>query len=286
MTRLLVNGVRLEVRAIGVGTPVLLLHGFTGRGASWAPLASLLRRLGHRTIVVDLLGHGRSDAPSDPARYAVGRQAHDLLSLLDRLDARPTDVVGYSMGARIALRLAADRPTAVRRLVLESPSAGIAGAAERATRRDGDEALALRLERDGIEAFVRRWERQPLFASHAVLPSSARSRLRVERLRNRPHGLAASLRGAGQGVADPLYDRLGAITAETLVVAGVLDPSGLARAEAVRDGIPCARLALVPGAGHAPHVERPVAYGRLVTTFLGASAPAPIAPPTDRRSRA
>jgi 2-succinyl-6-hydroxy-2,4-cyclohexadiene-1-carboxylate synthase len=281
MTRLLVNGVRLEVRALGSGPPVLLLHGFTGRGASWTTLASFLRRLGHRTIVVDLLGHGRSDAPADPARYAVGRQAHDLVSLLDRLDARPADVVGYSMGARLALRLAADRPDAVRRLVLESPSAGIADAAERVARRDRDETLALCLERDGIEAFVQRWERQPLFASHAALPARVRNRMRLVRLANRPLGLAASLRGAGQGVADPLHDRLGTITAETLVVAGELDPIGLARAKAVREGIPRARLELVAGAGHAPHLERPAAYRRLVAAFLGASAPAPIAPPTD-----
>jgi 2-succinyl-6-hydroxy-2,4-cyclohexadiene-1-carboxylate synthase len=281
MTRLLVNGVRLEVRDLGNGLPVLLLHGFTRRSTSWTTLAALLRRLGRRTIVVDLLGHGRSDAPSDPARYAVGRQAHDLVSLLDRLDARPVDVVGYSMGARIALRLAAYRPDAVRRLVLESPSAGIADAAERALRRDRDEALALGLEREGIEAFVGRWERQPLFASHAALPSRTRTRLHAERLGNRPIGLAASLRGAGQGVADPLHDRLGTIAAETLVVAGALDPVGLARAEAVRDAIPRARLELVAGAGHAPHLERPAAYRRLVAAFLGASTPARSATPTD-----
>jgi 2-succinyl-6-hydroxy-2,4-cyclohexadiene-1-carboxylate synthase len=285
MTRFLVNGVRLEVRALGAGLPVLLLHGFTGRSTNWTTLAALLRRLGRRTIVVDLLGHGRSDAPSDPARYAIGRQADDLLSLLDRLGARPADLVGYSMGARIALRLAADRPDAVRRLVLESPSAGIADAAERVARRGRDEALALGLERDGIEAFVRHWERQPVFASHAALPSGAQARLRVERLGNRPIGLAASLRGAGQGVADPLHDRLGTITVETLVIAGALDPVGLGRAEAVRDAIPRARLEVVAGAGHAPHLERPAAYRRLVVAFLGASTPARSATPTDSRSR-
>jgi 2-succinyl-6-hydroxy-2,4-cyclohexadiene-1-carboxylate synthase len=285
MTRLLVNGVHLEVSALGSGPAVLLLHGFTGRGASWTTLAARLRRLGRRTIVVDLLGHGRSDAPADPARYAVERQADDLLALLDRLDARPADVVGYSMGARIALRLAADHPDAVRRLVLESPSAGIADASERAARRDRDEALALALERDGIEAFVRAWEQQPVFASHAALRPRTRDGLRQQRLRNRPTGLAASLRGAGQGAADPLHDRLGTIAAETLVVAGTLDPVGLARATAVRDGIPRARLELITDAGHAPHLERPSEYERPVAAFLGAPAPARIAPPTAARSR-
>jgi len=285
MTRLLVDGVHLEVRALGSGPAVLLLHGFTGRGATWTTLAARLRRVGHRTVVVDLLGHGRSDAPADPARYAVARQADDLLALLDRLGTRPADVVGYSMGARIALRLAADHPDAVRRLVLESPSAGIADASERAVRRDRDEALALALERGGIEAFVWHWERQPVFASHAALRPRTRERLRRQRLQNRPTGLAASLRGAGQGVADPLHDRLGTIAAETLVVAGALDPLGLARAEGVRDRIPRARLEPITDAGHAPHLERPAAFERLVAAFLGAPAPPPNAPPTDARSR-
>src|SRR2546425_5902933 len=157
MARLAVNGVRLEVRSTGTGPPVILLHGFTGRGASWsAQLPSLAR--GHRTIVVDLLGHGRSDAPADPARYAVACQAQDVAAILARLDALPADVIGYSMGARIALRLAADHPAAVGRLVLESPSPGIADAATRAERRARDESLAATIERDGVAAFIDLWE--------------------------------------------------------------------------------------------------------------------------------
>lgn len=276
MTRVLVNGVRLEARALGEGPPVLLIHGLTGRGAIWSALARTLRRRGHRTIVVDLLGHGRSDAPSNPARYSVQRQAADLAALLDGLGARPADLIAYSMGARIALRLAVDHPAAVGRLVLESPSAGIADSAQRAARLAQDEATAAMLEREGMEAFAVEWEAQPIFASQAALPPAARARLRADRLRNRPSGLAANLRGAGQGTAPALHDRLGAVASPTLVVAGALDPSGLARAQVVTAGIPGTRLTVVAGAGHAPHLERPATFHRLVCEFLDPPATVPL----------
>jgi pimeloyl-ACP methyl ester carboxylesterase len=69
MTRMLAAGARYEVRDSRAGLPLLLIHGFAGLGSSWAVHLPPLRRT-HRTIVVDLLGHGRSDAPADPARHA------------------------------------------------------------------------------------------------------------------------------------------------------------------------------------------------------------------------
>jgi 2-succinyl-6-hydroxy-2,4-cyclohexadiene-1-carboxylate synthase len=270
MTRLLVNGVRLEARSSGEGRPLVLLHGFTGRGTSWSGLLPSLRR-GHRSIVLDLLGHGRSDAPADPARYAVDCQAADVAAILARLAAIPADVIGYSMGARIALRLAVDHPSAVDRLILESPSPGILDPDERAARRARDELLAEALERHGIAAFVDGWEAQPIFASHAGLSSAARRRLRQQRLANRPAGLAASLRGAGQGVCPPLLGRLARVNAPTLLIAGALDEAGRERAETVAAALPDARLAIVPGAGHTPHLERPTAFRRLVDSFLDAA---------------
>lgn len=267
MTRRAVNGVRLEVRSAGEGTPLLLLHGFTGRGSSWVSHLPALRR-SHRTIVVDLLGHGRSDAPADPARYSVDHQADDLAALARALEARPADILGYSMGARIALRLTLDHPAAVRRLVLESPSAGIADPGERERRRAADEALAETIERDGVAGFVDRWEGQPLFASHARLPAAAREGLRRQRLGHTSAGLANALRGGGQGAMTPLQRRLGEVRAPTLVVVGSLDPVSRERAAVVAGGIPAARLEIVEGAGHIPHLERPAAFRRLVVAFL------------------
>jgi 2-succinyl-6-hydroxy-2,4-cyclohexadiene-1-carboxylate synthase len=268
MTRIAVDDVRYEVRSGGRGPAVLLLHGFTGRGADWGPLLPALRRVS-TAIVVDLLGHGRSDAPRDPARHALERQASDLAAILRGLGAAPAAVVGYSFGARVALQLALDEPGVVRGLLLESPSAGIADAAARARRRAADGALAEGIERDGIEAFVDSWwETSPVFAAERDLPEATRARFRTGRLRNRPHGLAASLRGAGQGAMTPLHGRLAAIAAPTLVVAGTRDPLGLDRARAVAAAIPDARLEALDGVGHAAHRESPARFRRLALDFL------------------
>ncbi len=271
MSAIQLGGVRWEVRDRGHGPPILLLHGFAGRGSDWGAHATALARR-FRVIVVDLPGHGRTrpsdPADADPTWASVERTADDLATILARSGAAPAHVLGYSLGARIALRLAVAHPDSVRRLVLESPSAGLADAAERATRRAADTALAERVERDGIEAFVDAWERLPIFASHASLPAARAARLRSERLRNRPAGLALSLRGAGQGTMEPLHDRLAAVQVPTLVVAGALDPAGLARAERVAAGLAGARLRVISGAGHTPHLETPATFRSLALDFL------------------
>jgi 2-succinyl-6-hydroxy-2,4-cyclohexadiene-1-carboxylate synthase len=246
---------------------ILLLHGFTGIGSTWTGLAAGLRTKRLRTIAPDLPGHGPGRVPPTRTAASVEGTADDLARLLRHLDAAPAHVLGYSLGARIGLALAVRHPGVTNRLVLESPSAGIVDAAAREARKTADEQLADEIERDGLEAFLDRWERQPIFASHAKLDPRVARVQRELRLRNTAAGLALSLRQAGQGAMTPLHDRLGAIVAPTLVIAGALDPTR-ARAEQVAAGIPGARLAIVDGAGHTPHLERPAAFRRLVIEFL------------------
>ena len=267
MSRVAVDGARYEVRVGGDGPSVLLLHGFTGRGADWAPFLPALRRVA-TTVVVDLLGHGRSDAPVDPGRHRIERQADDLAFILERLGLAPANVVGYSFGARLALAMILDRPRAVSGLLLESPSAGFADPAERAERHRSDLALADRFERDPIESSMDAWAAQPLFDSERALSPAARARLRAARLRNRPAGLAASLRGAGQGSMPSLHRRLASIAVPTTVIAGALDATGLVRARVVAGAIPGARLVVVEKAGHAPHREAPSRFRDLLCAAI------------------
>lgn len=262
----------LNVSTAGEGPPVLLLHGFTGTARSWAVHVEALAA-SHRVIAPDLLGHAGSDVPAEPSAYALERQAGGLRDLLALLDATPAAVVGYSMGARLALVLALTQPQVVERLVLESPSPGIVDDDDRAARRLADEHLADEIERDGVEAFVDRWAAMPIFESQAALPADIRAAQRHERLRHTTVGLAASLRGAGQGAMAPLHDRLPSIDAPTLVIAGALDTTGRERAHTVADGIPDAHLEIIDGAGHNPHLETAATFSRLVTDFLRTSQP-------------
>jgi 2-succinyl-6-hydroxy-2,4-cyclohexadiene-1-carboxylate synthase len=273
VTRAAPAGVGWSVIERGSGRPLLLLHGFTGAARSWAGHLDALA-VRHRVIAPDLPGHGQTPPTADAAGMTVERTADALAALLGRLAAVPADVVGYSMGARIALRLAIAHPGSVGRLVLESPSAGIADAGERAARRAADEALAERIVRDGIGSFVTGWERTPVFATHASMAPDVVARQRAIRLASNPDGLAASLRAAGQGAMEPLQDRLAEVAAPTLVIGGMLDTVGRARLELVARGIHGARLVLLEGVGHTPHLESPDAFRQLVLDFTEEDLPA------------
>ncbi|MBV9356830.1 MAG: 2-succinyl-6-hydroxy-2,4-cyclohexadiene-1-carboxylate synthase, partial [Chloroflexi bacterium] len=252
------------------GPPLLLLHGFMGSAESWAPRAAVFAARGMRTIAVDLIGHGRSDAPADPARYGMERCVEDLVEVLDRLHLPRAAVLGYSMGGRVALHLASAAPERVSALVLESASPGLADALERERRIASDEALADALLQDGLDAFVDRWERQPLFASQRSLPPAERDRLRAQRLRQRPLGLANSLRGYGTGRQPSLWDGLVAVATPTLLLVGALDEKFRTIGQSMVAALPRARLVLVPGAGHTVHLEQPRLFDDLVLGFLGA----------------
>ena len=261
------DGMRLHLAIGGSGPPLVMLHGFTGSAESWAPLRAGLGA-SHTTIAIDLPGHGGSSAPDEPARYALDRFADDLARVLDALGIGRVALLGYSMGGRAALRFALRQPGRLAALLLESTSAGIGDPARRAERRASDDALADAIERDGVHAFVERWERLPLWESQRALPDEVRALLRAQRQDNVPHGLANSLRGAGAGVDRPVDDRLSDIRAPTLLVVGALDTRFVALGRLLEAALPNARTIVVPEAGHAVHVERPQHFTTAVTEFL------------------
>ena len=243
----------------------VLLHGFLGSAAAWGEgLVDGLTGAGLTPVLVDLPGHGREAERSDPSSFTF----EVLLGHIGRAGDWPTDLVGYSMGGRIALHFAAAFPERVRRLVLESASPGLASAAERAARRAEDEALAAELLNLGIERFVDGWETQPLFESRARLDPSVRAHQRQLRLRNDPSALAAALRGFGTGALPSLWGRLPDIAAPTLLVVGALDRKFVEIAERMARAMPDARVVEVADAGHTVHLERPDAWIAAVTDFL------------------
>lgn len=244
----------LSTQIRGMGDPVVLIHGFTQSGRTWEPVAVRLARV-HTVIAVDAPGHGGSaeveadlGAGAELIGAAGGRAAY----------------VGYSMGGRFALHLALARPDLVTGLVLVSTTAGIDDPGQRADRRRADGLLADRLERDGVEAFLRWWLSRPLFAT---LPAEAADI--DSRLGNTAKGLASSLRRAGTGTQEPLWDRLGELSMPVLVMAGELDDAYLARAHRLVEGIGAnATLLAVTGAGHTVNLEAPEAFAAAVEAFL------------------
>ena len=228
----------------------------------------------YTVIAPDLIGHGRSDAPADVERYRMPRAVADLVALVRQLGHERAAWLGYSLGGRTALQLVTHHPEAVEALILEGAAPGIADDEERAARVRSDEAMAERIERDGVEAFVDTWERVPLFASQLALPAETRASIRATRTANTATGLANSLRGMGAGAQDPLQDRVAAIEAPTLLIAGELDTKYVGIARDMARTMPDATMHAIEGAGHAAHLERPAAFQRPLLEFLRRAYPA------------
>jgi len=248
--------------------PLLLLHGFTGSADAWRDLIPLLGKR-TRALAIDLPGHGPSGGEGFfPDRITLAACVAGVRQRLDELDIQDCVLLGYSMGGRVALRFALDHPARVSGLVLESASFGIHDPEARAARRKADEALAEKLLGDGIAAFVDAWMRQPLFASQAALPGALLSREKAMRMDHRPEGLAACLRGLGQGSVPPVWEELPSLRMPVLLLAGEGDAE---YRDAVRKAAPLiqrARVEIISGAGHTIHLEQPSAFAAAVESFL------------------
>ena len=231
----------------GVAGSIVLLHGFTQTRQSWRRTIAALDGRYYRAVAPDLPGHGLLSARR-PASLAA------TLAYLAALVDEPHVLGGYSMGGRIALHAALARPALVERLVLVGASPGLDDVRERTERRAADDALADRIERDGLEAFAAEWAELPLWEGQA---ERVRAAANADRLRNTASGLAAALRGLGTGVLPPVWDRLGELTMPVTLVVGERDATFRAIAERMASRLPAASIVVVPGAGHAAQLERP-----------------------------
>ncbi len=246
---------------------LVFLHGFTQTHHHWHRCGSLIAaRLQSPTLAfVDLPGHGLSATD----RTAID-QAAPLLTHL----GGPGTWIGYSMGARFALAAATQCPPEIRRLVLIGVNPGIEDETERLARRTADDALASRIERIGVDAFMDEWLQGPLFAS---LPDDAVDR--AHRRTNLADGLVTSLRLAGIGSQTPLWNNLGEIEIPTLVIAGEADAKFTTIGRRVAGELPNATFASIRGAGHAAHAEQPEATAEVIAGWIDAQPGQPMARP-------
>ena len=232
---------------------LVLLHGFTHTGSSWRRvIASLDER--YRPLAPDLRGHGGASAARPVTLPAV-------LGDLDVVAPARFTLGGYSLGGRIALLVALARPERVDRLVLIGASPGLAGAQERAARRAADAALADEIQAGTLEAFARRWAQTPILAG---LPAAVAEEVQADRMRCTLAGLAAALRGLGTGTLPSLWDRLGELALPVILVVGERDEKFRAIGAQMAGALPAAELVVVPGAGHAVHLEAPEVVAGLI----------------------
>lgn len=245
---------------------LLYLHGFTGTGVTFSEAAHYIKS--HNSLVIDLPGHGLTDYDLPETRYTFEESCQDIAALLTHLNLDTVDLLGYSMGGRLALSFALNHPDRVNRLLLESSSPGLKTTEEREARQKKDNQLANRIETEGVVAFVNYWESLPLFDSQRSLAPSIQQTIREQRLSQYPKGLAQSLRRAGTGSQSSNWANLSSLDIPTLYAVGSLDEKfkGIGKEMALL--APNMTYTLIDKAGHCPHIEQPALFYKAVTDFL------------------
>jgi 2-succinyl-6-hydroxy-2,4-cyclohexadiene-1-carboxylate synthase len=243
--------------------PVLLLHGFLGSSADWLPVANRLKK-DWRCLLPDLPGHGHAHFPKQPEFYSFNGAAQAVLAGV----TEPFHLVGYSLGGRLALYLAARHPEKILSLTLISSSPGLATARERAARRRADDALAAELETRGLNGFLSSWYAQALFGGLRRKPALFR-RLLARRRKNDAAELARALRGCSVGWQRSLWQQLPRLAMPVLLLAGRGDKKYVELMRRMQAQISGAQLRVVPGAAHAVVEEQPARVARALIKFLG-----------------
>ncbi len=235
----------LGAESLGEGPRVVFAHGFTQTRASWRPIATAVAAHGFEAVIVDLPGHGTSAS----VRADLRRGGQLLVGTGDE-----ATYVGYSMGGRFCLHAALMYPHLVQQLVLIGAHPGLDDDDDRVARRAADDTTANRLSEIGVPAFLDEWVRQPLFDGLELDPDD-----RAARLTNTVEGLRSSLWLAGTGAQDSLWGRLAGLAMPVALVCGANDAKFVAISRQMDELLPDSTLHLVPGAGHAAHLQQPAA---------------------------
>jgi 3-oxoadipate enol-lactonase / 4-carboxymuconolactone decarboxylase len=249
--------VELNHEVTGDGPPVVLAGSLGSDVRMWEPQVEPLVAAGFQVIRYDHRGHGGSPAPDGP--YALEELAADAIALLDRLGLARVSWVGLSLGGMVGMWLAEHAPSRVDRLVLCCTSAELGPASmwqERAriARTEGMRALA--------EPVVSRWVTPEFASSHPDTVTWLRDMLSS----HSPEGYASCCTAIERM---SIVDDLSTVTAPTLVISGADDPATPPdHGRRIADGVPGARLAIVPDAAHLGNVQQPAAFSGLIIDHL------------------
>lgn len=258
MPKISVNGIQLYYESHGQGYPVVFLHGFSATHLMWNPQVDAFSQK-YRFVIYDARGHGQTDSPPDVKDYSEEIVTEDLYRLLQALGIQKAVIGGLSMGGYESLLFYKAHPDLVSALVLMDTGPGYRNPARRDEWNRGREALAKRLETEGIE----------VLAANAPTETG-----REIMLKQSPVGLAHMSRKVVAQRDSRVIDSLSQIKAPTLVLVGSEDRPFHAAADYMVKTIPGAEKAVIPQAGHASNIDQPEAFNAAVLGFLGRLNPA------------
>jgi len=236
--------------------PLFLIHGFTASAASFATNIEPLKE--HFTVViVELLGHGDSEAPEGPQPYGPGPAVDRILGLMDHLGYERALLCGHSLGGALALRVALDAPERLAGLVVINSNSAAGTPAWREAARLGMGEIAARVRREGKD-FIKKTRLYP--AHSRRLPPAIREQLARDFDRMDDAGVAGTAEALTVEVN--AYERLPELRVPALVVIGELDRDFVQNAPHFIGRMPQdkVRAVTIEGGGHAANVERREAF--------------------------
>lgn len=244
---------------------ILFLHGFMGQGSDWTLVVEHLSN-DFYCVTVDLPGHGKTtcDSPDD---YTISSTSVQLISLMNCITSQKINLVGYSMGGRLAYYLAVHYPDMFQNVIIESAVPGLKTDDEKQQRMLKDRMLANRLKMEPYDQFLDDWYSQPLFATLSKQPDKL-NQSKLAKQNNNPATLALSLELMSTGSMPSLWASLNKINANLLLIAGEEDSKFKNIADDVHTICPNATVKKILSAGHNVHLERTEEYIKLISAFL------------------
>ena len=262
------DGVRLEVRSVGSGAPLVFVHEFSSDARSWDPQVGFFSRY-YRCTVYCARGYPPSDVPTSVGAYDQIRAAEDLADVVRAVCDGPAHIVGLSMGGFAALHLGLRHPQLVRSLVVVGVGYGAKPEQQAehsaSSKRDADHAETI-----GMAAFARN-----LAASHYAQCLRAKDQTAWLRFAERlaEHsviGMAMTLRGvlATRPSLWHLADRLRGLDRPVLLVAGDEDTPCVEPSLFLKATLPDAAFCVMPRTGHLINLEEPSLFNTILFSFL------------------
>lgn len=231
---------------------LVTVHGFLGDGRSLDRVSALVRERFVRCESLVIPGHAREG-------FEAARGWSDTVrSLTERLAGEGNVIVGYSMGARLALSMLLDAPQKFSGVVLVGVDAGIEDPLAREERQRWERSMSEKILRDGLDAFAREWQALPVFDSQRALPEAVREELHARRSQHDPAGVAWAMTALGTGSMPSRWSELASIRVPVVLVTGERDEKFSAIAERMVQRNPrWISRKIAPSAGHDVTIEAP-----------------------------
>lgn len=244
--------------------PWICIHGFLGSGEDFDILIDQWED--HPDIQApDLPGFGIS--PMNPPLPDTDNLCTSLRPIINHCE-RPPVLLGYSMGARLALQCAIAFPSKISALVLIGGTPGIQAKDERQARRLADAQWIQIIQSEGLDAFLEKWKQQSVISSQTAIAPDYYQAMQQRRSQLTPEVLCNYLEHFGTGCMPSAWELLAKIKLPTLLITGENDSKFTRIAQSMIHNMPQASHQIIPDCGHAAVFEKPSATIACLNDFL------------------